>query len=176
MIYLTSHCIIIWHKAVLWWESHPNQNSCVAGAKILDPVGIALMGCLSHQAVNLVLQAGGRSEDAVVESHELTKWFPPGGYCFIYYLRAGRDTMGWWEGRSSLWSIPGRMVQFIIHRYLRRYILSILFNLSFYSSFILFFLLFLTFKFFFYLFIFMNFILFFLFIPFELWLLYLDRG
>ena len=42
-IYLTSHRIRIWHKAVLWRRLRTNLDSCVAGAKILDPDGIPLL-------------------------------------------------------------------------------------------------------------------------------------
>ena len=30
------------------------QGSCLAGEKILDPVSIPFVGCLKHQAVNLI--------------------------------------------------------------------------------------------------------------------------
>ena len=57
-IYLTSHCIRIWHMAILWQGPRTNRNSCVAGAKILDSVGVLLMGRLRHQAINIVMQVG----------------------------------------------------------------------------------------------------------------------
>ena len=57
-IYLVSHCVRIWHKAVLCREPRTNRDSCVAGTKFLDTVGIPFLGYLSYQAINLVLQAG----------------------------------------------------------------------------------------------------------------------
>ena len=35
-----------------------NLNSYAEGAKVFDPVGIPLIGCIRYQAINLVLQAG----------------------------------------------------------------------------------------------------------------------
>ena len=32
-MYPTSHQARIWHKAILLWKPHMNQNSCAAGAK-----------------------------------------------------------------------------------------------------------------------------------------------
>ena len=48
-IYLTSHRVRIWHKAVLWWGSRTNRDSCMAAVQIFDPVGIPPMGSLRHQ-------------------------------------------------------------------------------------------------------------------------------
>ena len=46
-IYLTPCCVRIWHKAVLWWRPSTNRFSWAAGAKILDPIGISQIGCLT---------------------------------------------------------------------------------------------------------------------------------
>ena len=56
-IYLTSNRVRIWHKAVLWWGPNTNQDTCVVGAKILDPIDILPLGHLRHQAINLVQEA-----------------------------------------------------------------------------------------------------------------------
>ena len=56
-IYLTSHSVRIWHKAVLCWEPYTNLDLCTPGEKILEHVGIPLLGRLGYQAINLVMQA-----------------------------------------------------------------------------------------------------------------------
>ena len=44
----------VWHKAISWWGPCTNQDLCMGGEKILDPVSIPLMGHLRHQAINLI--------------------------------------------------------------------------------------------------------------------------
>ena len=38
-IYLTSHRVRIWHKAVSWWGPRTNQNSFAVGAKMYYSFG-----------------------------------------------------------------------------------------------------------------------------------------
>ena len=65
-IYLSSHRVRIWHKAVLLRGSWINRDSCLAVAKILDLDDSSLLGHLRQQAVNLVQQAGKDLRDAPI--------------------------------------------------------------------------------------------------------------
>ena len=56
--YLTSHHVRIWHKAILWWKPCTNQDSCMAGAKILHPISIPLFRVLQAPSNKLTPAKG----------------------------------------------------------------------------------------------------------------------
>ena len=69
---LISHRIRILHKAGLWLGPCTGQNTGKVGTKILGPVGIPLMVCRSHQAINLVQQDGKSPKERPSEAKSMS--------------------------------------------------------------------------------------------------------